>query len=74
MTGEQRGRHAERRDLREGEVDEDHAAREDVQAEVGVDPREHEAREEWEREDLEGEAHGARASASRRTLTSNIVR
>ena len=37
LTAQQRDRRAERRDLREREVDEDHAALDDVQAEVGVD-------------------------------------
>ena len=73
MTGEQRGCHAERGDLREREVHEDHATREDVQAEIGVNPREHQTREEGESQDLEREAHGASAPASLRTLTSNSV-
>ena len=47
---------AQRGDLREREVDEDHASLDDVDAEVGVDSRQDEARDEGGEEDLE-DAH-----------------
>ena len=50
------------------------AAREHVEAEVRVDAGEHEAGQQRQREDLDREAHGARAAASRLTLLSKSVR
>ena len=73
MAGKQRGRHAEGGDLREGEIHEDHAAREDVEAEVRVDAGQHEAGQQRQREDLGRETHGARAAASRVTLLSKSI-
>ena len=72
VTGQQRDRDAERGDLGQREVDEDHAAREHVQAEVGVDAGQHEARQERQREQID---HGSvSALASRATSRSNSVR
>jgi len=50
---EKRRRRAERGDLSQRDVDEDDLAREDVDAEVGVDAREHQAHEEWRPQDRE---------------------
>ena len=73
VSSQERDRDAERRDLGERQVDEDHAAGQHVQAEVGVDAGQHEAGEEGQREQVD---HGAASSAaaSRATLTSNSAR
>ena len=47
VSGQERDRDAERRDLREGQVDEDHAARQHVQTEIDVDSGQQEAGDEW---------------------------
>jgi hypothetical protein len=49
---EQRDRGAERGDLRQREVDEDHPPLDDVHAQVGVNPRQDQARHERGREEL----------------------
>ncbi len=50
---QQRDGRAERRDLRERQVDEDDAALDDVDAEVGVDAGQDQARDERRREELQ---------------------
>ena len=50
---EHRDRRAERRDLRQRQIDEDDAALDDVQAEVGVDAGEDEACGEWRGQELQ---------------------
>ena len=53
-------RRAERRDLRQREVDEDHAALDDVQAEIGVDARDDQAGDDRRDEELQnGPVHAA---------------
>ena len=49
---QQRDRRAERRDLRQREVDEDDAALDDVDAEVGVDAGQDQAGDERRRQEL----------------------
>jgi hypothetical protein len=57
---EGRGR-AERGDLRQREVDEDHVAAQDVQPEIRVDADQRDAGSRGQREEGEGVDHGARA-------------
>ncbi|MEJ0076862.1 MAG: hypothetical protein WDO17_15715 [Alphaproteobacteria bacterium] len=61
---------AERRDLRQREVDEDHFARQDLDAEIGVDADEAYGNEKWQPEEGERVAHRA-AAASASMLVSN---
>ena len=56
-----RDRRAERRNLRQREVDEDDAALDDVHAEIGVDAGEDQAGDERRREKLENLARGPSA-------------
>ena len=72
VAREQRHRHAEGGHLREGEVDEDHAAGQDVQAQVRVDAGEHQAGEEGQEQEIEH--HRASAAVRRRTFTSKSAR
>jgi hypothetical protein len=71
VAEEEGDRRAQGRHLREREVDEDHVAREHLQAEVRVDPDEGRAGERREGQEGEGVAHRgpgrAKASASART-------
>src|SRR5207245_441118 len=50
---QQANRHAERRHLRERQVDEDHLARDDVKSEIRMDGNENQARHEWRQHQLE---------------------
>jgi hypothetical protein len=59
MTGQQGQGEAERGDLGERQVDEDHAAGEHVQAEIGVDPREDQAGQERQGQQVEHAALSA---------------
>ena len=69
VAGENRHGETERRDLREREIDEHHAAREHVQPEPRVDRREHESRDERPEQELRhGTAASARARESRDVL------
>ena len=72
MAGEDRNGEAEGRDLCQRKIDEDHAASQDVQAEVSVDPREHEARDERPKQQLDHPFSAcSSAAASRFTFSSN---
>ena len=66
VAGEVPDRPAERRDLGEREVHEDDAALDDVDAEIGVDPGQDEARDERGEQDFEdGHLFFSRALFSR---------
>ncbi len=55
-----RNRRAERRDLRQREVDEDHPSLDDVQAEIGVNAGDDQARGDRRRQELQNApVHGA---------------
>ena len=71
VTGEDRDGEAERRHLREREIDEHDAAREHVQPEPGVDRREHEPRDEGPEQELRHGPARFSAAASLETLSSN---
>jgi hypothetical protein len=71
MAEHERGGRAERRDLRQREIDEDHFARQHLDAEIRMDAGQahrHQEREQQERERL---AHRAAAAVSAATLASN---
>ncbi len=67
MAGEDRRGQAEGRDLREREIDEDHAASEDMQAEIGVDAGEDDAGNERPQQQLD-HALSARLQGFRQPL------
>ena len=75
VPGQERDRDAERRHLGERQIDEDHAARQHVQAEIDVDRGQDEAGEARRPQKLDHrngpQRPPASASVSRRTLSSN---
>ena len=73
---EQRHEAAQRRDLREREIDEDHLARDHVQAEVGQHGDEHHTGDEWWQHQLEA-GHGMELGAPNarpRSLIQRVTR
>jgi hypothetical protein len=72
MAGEHFDRDAERGDLCQGEIDEDHAARQHVQAEVRVDAGQHQAGEQRPEQELDHGQPGPREASRRLTFSSNI--
>ena len=71
MAEHERGGRAERRDLRKREIDEDHFARQHLDAEIGVDADEADRHQERRPEECERLAHRAAAAVSASTLASN---
>jgi len=71
MAEHERDRGAERGDLREREVDEDHLAAQHLDSEIDVDPQQAQRDQEGRPQQLQGVAHREARDASASTLKSN---